>query len=226
MVTSFSLLTRRSGLSEAEFRAHWRDVHAPLVGHVDYLRGYIQNRVSPGEAPRGINVSALDGVAEFWWEDRAAALLPPRDPRYTEHAKLDERRFLDLRRLVAVQTTPIRLSQLRNPLPPGASKALVMLRRDPSLSRASFAELCTAARRSELTGAPGSVDCVLHLADAADHAPPPVDAIIVCRWHDAGCRHAWKHVSPWSEGRDGSDPARSTFFLSDEHVVLSPPESA
>jgi uncharacterized protein (TIGR02118 family) len=223
MVTSFSLLTRRSGSSEAEFRAHWRDVHAPLVGHVDYLRGYIQNRLARREAPRGINVSAFDGVAEFWWDDREAALRPPRDPRYTEHAKLDEPRFLDVGRLVAVQTTPVRLSQLRDPLPTGAAKALVMLHREPSLSRASFAELCISAWRTELAGAPGSVDCVLHLADMTSRAEPPVDAVIVCRWHDARDRHAWDRASASAQGRAGSDPARSTLFLADEHVVLSPP---
>jgi uncharacterized protein (TIGR02118 family) len=224
MVTSFSLLTRRAGSSEAEFRAHWRDVHAPLVGHIDYLRGYIQNRVAPGEAPCGIKVSALDGVAEFWWDDREAALRPSRDPRYTEHAQLDEPRFLHMGRLVAVQTTPVRLSQPRAPLPTGAPKALVMLHRQPSISRASFAELCTTAWRTALADAPGSVDdCVLHLADTTHRAAPRVDAIIVCRWHDAGRRHAWDRASPSAHGRDGSDSARSTFFCADEHVVLSPP---
>jgi uncharacterized protein (TIGR02118 family) len=224
MVTSFSLLTRRAGSSEAEFRAHWRDVHAPLVGHVDYLRGYIQNRVAPGGAPRGIKFSALDGVAEFWWDDREAAQRPPQDPRYTEYAQLDEPRFLDMGRLVAVQTTPVRLSKPSGPLPTGATKALVMLHRRPSLSRAAFAELCTTAWRTALAAAPGSADdCVLHLADTSDREAPPVDAIIVCRWHDASRRDAWDRASISVQGRDGSDCARSTLFCADEHIVLSPP---
>jgi hypothetical protein len=224
MVTSFSLLTRRAGASEAEFRAHWRDVHAPLVGHVDYLRGYIQNRVAPCEAARGIKVSALDGVAEFWWDDREAALRPPRDPRYTEHAQLDEPRFLDMGRLVAVQTTPVRLSQPSRPLPTGATKALLMLHRQPSVSRAAFAEVCATAWRTALAAAPRSVDdCVLHLADTTSQEAPPVDAIVVCRWRNESRQRAWDRAPVPTPGDDGSDSLRSTLFPADEHIVLSPP---
>jgi hypothetical protein len=166
----------------------------------------------------------LDGVAEFWWDDREAALRPRQDPRYTEYAQLDEPRFLDMGRLVAVQTTPVRLAQPGGPPPTGATKALVILHREPSLSRAAFAELCTTAWRTALAAAPGSVDdCVLHLADTTDREAPTVDAIIVCRWHDASRRDAWDRASISVAGRDGSDCARSTIFCADEHIVLSPP---
>jgi uncharacterized protein (TIGR02118 family) len=224
MVTSFSFLTRRADSTEDEFRAHWRDVHAPLVSRVDYLRGYIQNRAVRGVAARAIELSALDGVAEFWWDDRASALRPRRDPRYTEHARPDEPRFLDMARLVAVQTTPVLLRQPSRPLPAGATKALLMLRRQASLSPAEFAELCLTAWRTALADAPGSVDdCVLHLADLSVHEPPPFDAIIVCRWGGDDRQHAWGRAPLPASGADGSDCSRSTLLVADEHAVLSPP---
>jgi uncharacterized protein (TIGR02118 family) len=227
MVTSFSLLTRRAGTNEAEFRKHWRDVHAPLVRHVDYLRGYVQNHAAPGAAFLGTKSSALDGIAEFWWDNRAAALRTSQDPRYTEHAQPDEPRFLDMSRLVGVQTTPWRLSEPSPPLPTGAAKAIFILLRQPQLSPAVFAELCATAWRTTLASTPGSVDdCVLHLADPSPDGAPPADAIIVCRWRNAGRRHAWSRGPVPHPGDDGRDRERSALFLADEHIVLAPPTLA
>jgi uncharacterized protein (TIGR02118 family) len=224
MVTSFSFLTLRGGSTEAEFRAHWRDVHAPLVSHVDYLRGYIQNRAVSGATAGAIDLSPLDGVAEFWWDDRESALRAERDPRYTEHARLDEPRFLDMGRIVTVQATPVRLLQPTRPLPTGATKALLMLHRQASLPPAAFAELCLTAWQTALADTPGSVDdCVLHLADLRVHRPPPVDAIIVCRWRNAAGQQAWGRAPIPAPGSDASDSSRSTLLVADEHAVLAPP---
>jgi uncharacterized protein (TIGR02118 family) len=224
MVTSFSFLTHRPGSTEAEFRAHWRDIHAPLVSHVDYLRGYIQNRAVSGATAGAIDISALDGVAEFWWDDRKSALRAERDPRYTEHARLDEPRFLDMGRLVAVQATPVRVLQPTRPLPTGATKALLMLHRQASLPHAAFAERCLTAWQTALADTPGAVDdCVLHLADLSDHRPPPVDAIVVCRWRNPAGQQAWSRAPIPAPGSDASDCSRSTLLVADEHTVLAPP---
>jgi uncharacterized protein (TIGR02118 family) len=208
VVTSFAVLTRRAGLSHHEFRAHWRDVHAPLVRHVDYLRGYVQHRfVEPDAQAR--SADRLDGLAEFWWDDRPAALRPTTDPRYTEYAQPDEPRFLDTGRLQSVQTVPLRLGG--SSINTTAARSVQLLFRRPDLANAEFHDRLATA----WTVAAGGRGCMLHLAEIADDGTAPVvDAIVLCAWRDESAR-AWPD--------DGSDPARSLAFHDDAHVVLTPP---
>jgi EthD domain-containing protein len=211
MVTSFSLLTRRAGLSPEEFRAHWRDVHAPLVGHVDYLRGYVQHRFPPPEerVDPAEGAGRLDGLAEFWWDDRAAALRPVADPRYTDHAQPDEPRFLDMARLHAVQTVPLRLGGSSANVP--AARIVRLLVRRPGLSDDDFRDRLATAWSAAAAGR----DCVLHVSEHTDGAMASlVDAIVTCAWRD-------EPGSPRPD--DGSDPARSITLLDDAHVVIAPP---
>src|SRR5438045_7575498 len=74
MIKSISLLTRRAGLSHAEFVRHWIEIHAPLAHAVPGVRRYVQNHIE-GERKRADiaeTVVAVDGVAELWFDDRAA----------------------------------------------------------------------------------------------------------------------------------------------------------
>jgi heme-degrading monooxygenase HmoA len=222
VVTSFALLARRVGSTEAEFRSHWRDVHAPLVGRVDYLRGYVQHRTARvGPGPH-VQLSSLDGIAEFWWDDRAAALRPHSDPRYTAFAQPDEPRFLDMTRLISVQTVPVCISESARAVHGSGASALMLLVRPTTTGADEFAAVCQRAWRRAVDTARGTLDrCVLHLVehDGADD-PPPVDAIVACRWRDAAAQRAWQESSVVNDGRD---QGRSRVFMTDEHVVLAPP---
>jgi hypothetical protein len=214
VVTSFSLLTRRAELSHEEFRAHWRDVHAPLVRYVDYLRGYVQHRFAPPEERNNSDQRAgrLDGLAEFWWDDRAAALRPMTDPRYTEHAQPDEPRFLDMAQLQAIQTVPLRPRGSRTNA--ATDRTVHLLFRQPGLSEDEFRDQLATAWGAAAAGR----DCVIHLAEHTDDPETPlVDAIVTCAWRDEPAR---------PRPDDGSDRARSITILDDAHVVRAPPISA
>jgi uncharacterized protein (TIGR02118 family) len=74
MIKSLSLLTRKPELSHAEFVRHWLEIHAPLAHAVPGVKRYVQNhiegeRTRPDIATTGVGV---DGIAELWFEDRAA----------------------------------------------------------------------------------------------------------------------------------------------------------
>jgi uncharacterized protein (TIGR02118 family) len=74
MIKSISLLTRRPELSHDEFVRHWLDIHAPLAHAVPGVRRYVQNHIE-GERTRpdiATTEVAVDGVAELWYDDRAA----------------------------------------------------------------------------------------------------------------------------------------------------------
>ena len=74
MIKSLSLLTRRAGLSHEEFVRHWTQVHAPLAHAVPGLRRYVQNHIVDERRRPDIaeTAVAVDGVAELWFDDRAA----------------------------------------------------------------------------------------------------------------------------------------------------------
>jgi hypothetical protein len=222
MVTSFALLVRRPGLTEQEFRSHWRDVHAPLVGHIDYLRGYAQHRADRDVLDAAARPSSFDGIAEFWWDDRSSAVRPHTDPLYTGYAQQDEPRFLDVTRLISLQSVPVFLLESAPPRGEREAASLLLLARPIATNARDFAVGCERAWRRAVADAPGAVDeCILHLVDHSGVGDPsPVDAIVMCRWGDALARSAW-HRSVLVD--DGRDESRSRLFTSDEHVVLSRP---
>jgi uncharacterized protein (TIGR02118 family) len=74
MIKSLSLLTRRPEVSHAEFVRHWVEIHAPLAHAVPGLRRYVQNHIVEERTRPDIATTevAIDGVAELWYDDRAA----------------------------------------------------------------------------------------------------------------------------------------------------------
>lgn len=85
------LLKRRHGLLPEQFRAHWVDVHGPLVRQtVPGIRRYVQNHIMDEDRE-------IDGIAELWFDDEAGweecrrfGASPAAEPIHA-----DEDRFLD-----------------------------------------------------------------------------------------------------------------------------------
>ena len=46
MLKAIALVMKKSGLSDAQFYQHWREVHAPLVKHIKDARRYVQRVLS------------------------------------------------------------------------------------------------------------------------------------------------------------------------------------
>jgi len=100
-------LRRLPQLSRAEFQRYWWETHGPLVRrHAAALRirRYVQVHTLDDalqdvlRASRG-GPDAYDGVAELWWDDRAAfeaALADPAGQAAARELLEDERRFIDL----------------------------------------------------------------------------------------------------------------------------------
>jgi len=112
-------LHRLPHLSRAEFQRYWRETHGPLVQrHAAALRirRYIQVHTLDDtlqellRATRG-GPEAYDGVAELWWDDRAAfeaVLADPAGQAAARELLEDERRFIYLAR------SPLFVAQERN----------------------------------------------------------------------------------------------------------------
>ena len=72
MIKSVSLLTRKAGMTHAQFVEHWVSVHAPLARGVPGLRRYVQSHIVEERTRPDIPSSdvEVDGIAELWYDDR------------------------------------------------------------------------------------------------------------------------------------------------------------
>ena len=74
MIKSVGLLTRKEGLSHEDFVKHWLEVHALLAHAVPGVRRYVQSHILEERTRPDIPTTdvRIDGVAELWYDDRAA----------------------------------------------------------------------------------------------------------------------------------------------------------
>ena len=100
MIKSFSMIKRKSDLSQDEFLQYWREKHAPLaVNIVPGLRQYVQCHPVKVRGP-GVQF-AVDGISQIWW-DNLETLQNYLSWRQSEKGKVlkeDEEIFIDTSQL-------------------------------------------------------------------------------------------------------------------------------
>lgn len=82
MIKTIGLLTRKDGWTHDQFMTHWVEVHAPLAHAVPGLRRYVQNHIDAERTRADIPATdvAIDGIAELWFDNRAALEAAARTP--------------------------------------------------------------------------------------------------------------------------------------------------
>ena len=82
MIKTIGLLAHKPGWTHAQFMKHWIETHAPLALAVPGLRRYVQDHIGDERARADIPALALDidGIAELWFDDRAALETAARTP--------------------------------------------------------------------------------------------------------------------------------------------------
>jgi uncharacterized protein (TIGR02118 family) len=82
MIKTIGLLARKPDWTHAQFMKHWIEIHAPLAHAVPGLRRYVQNHILDERTRSDIAALELeiDGVAELWFDDRAALEAAARTP--------------------------------------------------------------------------------------------------------------------------------------------------
>ncbi|HEU0072631.1 MAG TPA: EthD family reductase [Dehalococcoidia bacterium] len=70
MIKLIGFLTRKPGMSVADFQTYWRDVHAPMIARSPGLLRYIQSHACP--EVYDTYPPAYDGAAEAWFDDMDA----------------------------------------------------------------------------------------------------------------------------------------------------------
>ncbi len=96
MFKAMIFIHRKPGLSEAEFRRHWRVVHGPKAAAIPGLLRYVQNHHPVDAANRP---PFCDGIAELWYADEESYRLG-RESEAAKAAVADLDEFVDRARLV------------------------------------------------------------------------------------------------------------------------------
>jgi uncharacterized protein (TIGR02118 family) len=85
-------ITKKPGLSDAEFFHYWKNVHGPIGARIPGLRKLVQSHTIP--ATNQIRVADYDGMAELWFDDLDALLTARRSPEWQASTE-DEKNFVD-----------------------------------------------------------------------------------------------------------------------------------
>ena len=69
MVKGIALLKRKPGLTPAEFREHYEEVHAPLaLSLFPTIRKYVRNYITTSIIDNGVEEPDFDCIAEHWFD--------------------------------------------------------------------------------------------------------------------------------------------------------------
>ncbi len=100
-----AFVKRRPGMTRAEFSDYWENDHGPLFLATEEVSGevvkYVQNHTL--ESNTG-PLDEFDGVVEIGFREPAQIAAAFGHPAYLEKVRPDEERFLDLERMIVVNT--------------------------------------------------------------------------------------------------------------------------
>ena len=93
MIKVVGLLTRKPGITHAEFVKHWFEIHGPLAHAVPGVRRYVQSHIVGTRTRPDIPETdvEIDGIAELWYDEEAAlarAAATPEMKRLTDDGAL------------------------------------------------------------------------------------------------------------------------------------------
>lgn len=211
-----SFLNRREDLSLAQFSDYWRTVHrahALKLVEAGFIQGYIQNHPLGAQLP-GLAPIA-DGSPELWIEtpERLQQLVDSAE--YREGAGPDEANFT---------TPPVSACLARERVllagepAAGAVKLMLLVRRNPRVSAAAFAERWLAGESAPLLGG-RPLRVTRHAVEGEEGL---FDGAEFSWWPDPdSLSHAWQVRNPVAAG-ELLDRHRLQGLLAREEWVVRP----
>ncbi len=92
MIKLVYCITKKAGLSDAEFFDYWKNVHGPIGARIPGLRRLVQSHTISGTHQSG--PADYSGMAELWFDDMQA-LLAARNSAEWRASTEDEQNFID-----------------------------------------------------------------------------------------------------------------------------------
>ena len=96
MVKLAYCVTKKPGLTDAEFFRYWKHVHGPIGARIPRLRRLVQSHrlTVPGDK----YPPDFDGMAELWFDSEADLLAARESPEW-QASRDDEANFIDHRKV-------------------------------------------------------------------------------------------------------------------------------
>ncbi len=179
MSVRMSIFRKKPELSQAQFTAYWRDVHAPLAVTIPGLQLYEQNCAAEQHAfgDPGL-VQSADGFCKLRFEDEAA-MQSVMSPEMTRILMEDEAKFIEGLRTFVLRSKPV-----LQPATGAATKCMALVTRRTDLDPAAFERVWSGDVARRVKALLGAVGYVQHFVTArtADRRPvryeqSPVDCI-------------------------------------------------
>jgi uncharacterized protein (TIGR02118 family) len=92
MIKVVYCITKKTGMTAAEFFHYWRHIHAPLGARIPGLRRFVQSHAV--EVGKDARAGDFDGMAELWFENIEALLAARQSPEW-QASTADEANFID-----------------------------------------------------------------------------------------------------------------------------------
>jgi uncharacterized protein (TIGR02118 family) len=93
MIFRSGVFSRKKGLDDKTFAAHWKEIHGALASRMPGLHRYLQNHIDQRLFERQpFPAHPIDGISQLWFDDIEAMVRAEDSPEYAE-AKLDIPRF-------------------------------------------------------------------------------------------------------------------------------------
>jgi uncharacterized protein (TIGR02118 family) len=92
MIKLVYCITKKPGLSDAQFFDYWKNIHGLIGARIPHVRRLVQSQriAIPGDT----RLPDYDGVVELWFDDEAA-LLEARKSAEWKASSEDEANFID-----------------------------------------------------------------------------------------------------------------------------------
>lgn len=184
MTHRFIFVKRKPGMSEGEFFAYWKDVHAIRYGQkIRQARRYLINTRVP--LAGGSKESVWDGAAEVWFDNEEAAAEFIQSDEYVHGSRADEPNFLAFWLMSGFDIDDTDLIAGEDKDEPHGVKLIQTVKRKEGLSLDAFRDHLAESYGPKLANLPGTRRCTVgSVADVFYGLGEPLLDGICCAWFD------------------------------------------
>lgn len=221
MIKVTELMTRKAGMSVEDFQDYWWNVHGPLVSTLPGIRRYVQSPTKLAGYRNG--EPAYDGIAEVWFDDKAALAHMMSTPELAT-VKADEPNFIDVPALVELVTEEAVIKD--GPAPEGGIKSVEVVNLNLAMGPEEAHRYWRDVHGPIAAKIPTMrryVQSHIRMGAYGKADPPPFDGVAVTWWDDTDGMRA-SAASPEYAATRADEPnflgAEPAVILTTEKVVI------